>query len=87
MVTALPALQPHDAGANMVRLRTLILVRWMAIAGQIAAILVASQAYALLLRANIVFNAVRRRLNLPYWSLSAYLKRRVKNAVQYVCNY
>lgn len=33
--------------ANLVRLRTLILLRWMAIAGQIAAILVASLAYGL----------------------------------------
>ena len=24
---------------------------------------------------------------MPYWSLSSYLKRRVKNAVQYVCSY
>jgi UDP-2,3-diacylglucosamine pyrophosphatase LpxH len=53
--------------------------RWLAFLGD--------QAYAALLRANIVFNAVRRRLGLPYWSLSAYLKRRVKNAVQFVCNF
>lgn len=33
--------------ANLVRLRTLILLRWMAIAGQIAAILVANLAYGL----------------------------------------
>jgi len=24
---------------------------------------------------------------MPYWSLSAYLKERVKNAVQYVCSF
>lgn len=30
---------------------------------------------------------MRRRFKLPYWSLSAHLKRKVKNAVQYVCNY
>ncbi len=53
--------------------------RWLAFLGD--------QAYSLLLRANIVFNTVRRWLKLPYWSLSAYLKRRVKNAVQYVCKY
>lgn len=53
--------------------------RWLAFLGD--------QAYSLLLRANILFNAVRRRLKLPYWSLSAYLKRRVKNAVQFVCNF
>ena len=58
MVTALPALQSPDAGANMVRLRTLILVRWMAIAGQIAAILVASQAYGLQLPLGLCVLAV-----------------------------
>jgi two-component system sensor histidine kinase RegB len=47
MVIGTPGSQARDAGANMVRLRTLILLRWMAIAGQIAAILVASQAYGL----------------------------------------
>ncbi len=39
--------QARDAGANWVRLRTLIVLRWMAIAGQIAAILVASRVYGL----------------------------------------
>ena len=39
--------------------------RWLAFLGD--------QAYTLLLRANIVLNAVRRRLNMPYWSLSSYL--------------
>ncbi|MGB5077259.1 MAG: UDP-2,3-diacylglucosamine diphosphatase [Sphingorhabdus sp.] len=50
--------------------------RWLAFLGD--------QAYTLLLKANILVNAVRRKFNLPYWSLSSYLKRRVKNAVQYV---
>ena len=53
--------------------------RWLAFLGD--------QAYGLLLRANILFNAARRRLKMPYWSLSAHMKRRVKNAVEYVCNY
>ena len=53
--------------------------RWLALLGD--------QAYGLLLRANILFNAVRRRFKLPYWSLSAHMKRRVKNAVQYVCSF
>jgi two-component system, sensor histidine kinase RegB len=47
MATAFPGFQVVDAGANMVRQRTLILLRWMAIAGQVAAILVASQVYGL----------------------------------------
>ncbi|MEY3624165.1 MAG: hypothetical protein RLZZ407_1724 [Pseudomonadota bacterium] len=53
--------------------------RWLAFLGD--------QAYTLLLKANIVLNAIRRRLNLPYWSLSSYLKKRVKNAVQYIGQY
>ncbi len=41
-------------------------------------------AYELALMFNTVFNHVRRRLGYPYWSLSAYLKSRVKNAVQFI---
>lgn len=50
--------------------------RWLAFLGD--------SAYVALLRLNIWFNAIRRGLGLPYWSLSAYLKKRVKNAVEYV---
>lgn len=50
--------------------------KWLALLGD--------KAYSVLLRANAIVNAVRRRFKLPYWSLSAHLKRRVKNAVQYV---
>ena len=53
--------------------------KWLAFLGD--------QAYSVLLRVNQLFNRVRRRLGMPYWSLSAYLKRRVKNAVQYVCQF
>ena len=53
--------------------------RWLAFLGD--------QAYTLLLKANIILNAVRRRFNMPYWSLSSYLKMRVKNAVQYIGQY
>lgn len=58
MLTATPGFQARDAGANMVRLRTLILVRWMAIAGQVTAILVASQAYGLQLPLGLCALAV-----------------------------
>jgi len=47
MATAAPGMMAREAGANWVRLRTLILLRWMAILGQVAAILVASQLYGL----------------------------------------
>ena len=53
--------------------------RWLAFLGD--------KAYSLMMRVNIGFNAVRRRMKLPYWSLSAYLKKRVKNAVSYICSY
>jgi UDP-2,3-diacylglucosamine pyrophosphatase LpxH len=39
-------------------------------------------AYTAALAVNRWFNAVRRRLGYPYWSLSAWLKRQVKEAVK-----
>ncbi|APH55573.1 UDP-2,3-diacylglucosamine hydrolase [Granulibacter bethesdensis] len=39
-------------------------------------------AYTLALEINRWFNAVRRRMGYPYWSLSAWLKRQVKEAVK-----
>jgi UDP-2,3-diacylglucosamine pyrophosphatase LpxH len=53
--------------------------RWLAFLGD--------HAYVLLLKVNTWFNALRRRMNLPYWSLSAFLKKKVKNAVEYVSRY
>jgi UDP-2,3-diacylglucosamine pyrophosphatase LpxH len=53
--------------------------RWLAFLGDYA--------YVLLLKVNTAFNSVRRRFGLPYWSLSAYLKKKVKNAVEYVSRY
>jgi UDP-2,3-diacylglucosamine pyrophosphatase LpxH len=50
--------------------------RWLAFVGD--------NAYTALLKANIVLNKVRRRLGLPYWSLSAHMKKRVKNAVAFI---
>ena len=40
--------------------------------------------YRLLLMLNTVLNRARRRMGLGYWSLSAYLKVKVKNALQYI---
>jgi UDP-2,3-diacylglucosamine pyrophosphatase LpxH len=39
-------------------------------------------AYTAALNLNTWFNAVRRRLGMPYWSLSQWLKRQVKEAVK-----
>jgi UDP-2,3-diacylglucosamine pyrophosphatase LpxH len=50
--------------------------RWLAVLGD--------SAYNFVLWLNHHFNVWRRRLGYPYWSLSAYLKGRVKNAVEYV---
>ena len=44
-------------------------------------------AYNLALRANNVLFAVRKRMGLPYWSLSAWLKHKVKNAVEYISRF
>ena len=50
--------------------------RWLAVLGDIA--------YQAALTLNHWFNGIRRRLGYPYWSLSAYLKHKVKNAVQFI---
>jgi len=44
--------------------------------------LLGDSAYTGALVANRYFNAVRRKLGYPYWSLSAWLKRQVKEAVK-----
>ncbi|MEN2976268.1 UDP-2,3-diacylglucosamine diphosphatase [Tistrella bauzanensis] len=41
-------------------------------------------AYNLALRVNRWLNVARRQLHLPYWSLSAYLKSRVKEACDFI---
>ena len=45
------------------------------------------QAYEVALTVNAIFNRIRRFFGLPYWSLSAHLKRRVKRAVEFVSNF
>ena len=50
--------------------------KWLALFGD--------WSYMLALWANTHFNAVRRWLGMPYWSLSAYLKHKVKRAVNYI---
>lgn len=54
-------------------------VRWLAYLGDTA--------YNVALALSNQVNRVRRRLGLSYWSLSAYLKHRVKNAVEYVSRF
>ena len=50
--------------------------RWLAVTGDVG--------YDILLVLNRWFNRVRRALQLPYWSLSAYVKDRVKRAVSFI---
>lgn len=50
--------------------------RWLAFAGDLG--------YQFLLGLNPLINFVRRRFGLGYWSLSAYAKRRVKDAVNFI---
>ena len=45
------------------------------------------RAYGMTLRAADLLSAVRRRLGLPYWSLSAWAKQKVKNAVEYISRF
>jgi UDP-2,3-diacylglucosamine pyrophosphatase LpxH len=50
--------------------------RWLAVLGD--------NAYEFTLKLNRWVNSVRARIGLPYWSLSQYLKHKVKRAVSYV---
>jgi len=43
--------------------------------------------YDFILWLNGHFNRVRARFGRPYWSLSQYLKHRVKNAVSFICDF
>jgi UDP-2,3-diacylglucosamine pyrophosphatase LpxH len=53
--------------------------RWLALLGD--------QAYTMLLKLNGAINRIRRMLGKPYWSLAALLKKRVKNAVEFISNF
>ena len=53
--------------------------KWLAYLGDMA--------YELTLKINSRLNALRARLGLPYWSLSRYLKLKVKRAVSYVSDF
>ena len=50
--------------------------KWLAFLGD--------RLYTFILRLNQHFNAARARLGLPYWSLSQFLKLKVKNAVSFI---
>ncbi len=50
--------------------------RWLALLG--------NHAYDLAITLNTYFNKVRRLFGLPYWSLSRWIKLKVKNAVNFI---
>ena len=53
--------------------------RWLSVLG--------AWAYTGILRLNRHVNALRRKLGMPYWSLSAYLKHKTKRAVQFIADF
>ncbi|XZG71518.1 UDP-2,3-diacylglucosamine diphosphatase [Chitinibacteraceae bacterium HSL-7] len=53
--------------------------RWLAIVGD--------RAYGITLTLNRWFNRIRARMGLGYWSLSQYLKHKVKKAVSFVSDF
>ncbi len=53
--------------------------KWLAYLGD--------NAYEFTLRMNRHLNRLRARMGLPYWSLSAYLKHKVKKALNYVSDF
>jgi len=46
-----------------------------------------SHAYDFSIEMNRHFNKIRRAFGYPYWSLSGYLKHKVKNAVSYISSF
>jgi UDP-2,3-diacylglucosamine pyrophosphatase LpxH len=53
--------------------------KWLAFVGD--------RLYLFTLELNRWFNALRARLGFPYWSLSQFLKHKVKNAVSYITDF
>jgi UDP-2,3-diacylglucosamine pyrophosphatase LpxH len=53
--------------------------RWLALLGDYA--------YQAILKINQWLNRLRHRLGMPYWSVSAYLKLKVKNAVSFISDF
>jgi UDP-2,3-diacylglucosamine pyrophosphatase LpxH len=54
--------------------------KWLAVLGD--------HAYAFLVRVNMMLSWARRTLGIPgYWSLAGYAKRKVKKAVDFICDF
>lgn len=46
-----------------------------------------NRAYSAALKLNRYVNFIRKQLGYPYWSVAAFLKHKVKNAVKYIANF
>jgi len=57
----------------------ILCAKWLTLLGNLA--------YATALNLNTAYNRLRRLFGLDYWSLSAWLKFRVKNAVQFISRF
>lgn len=57
----------------------MLYARWLAYIGDYA--------YDFVLMLNTILGGIRRAMGLKYWSLSAFLKIKVKNAVQFISEY
>jgi UDP-2,3-diacylglucosamine pyrophosphatase LpxH len=82
--------QPHDVYTTSRGERLLIMhghefdtvtvhAKWLSVLGDVG--------YTLLLMANKPLNRARQFFGLPDWSLSAFVKRKVKNAVSYISHF
>ncbi len=82
--------KPHDVHTTATGQRLLVMhghefdsvtkhARWLAVLGDVG--------YTLLLQLNRPLNYFRNRFGLGYWSLSAYVKAKVKGAVSFISNF
>ena len=54
-------------------------VRWLAVIGGIS--------YDLVIKLNTIYNLIRRKFNLPYYSLANHIKQSVKGAINFVSDF
>jgi two-component system sensor histidine kinase RegB len=82
MVTAGITLPEGETRSNWVRLRTLIFLRWMAIAGQLAAIIVADRVYGMQLPLGLCYLAVGASIVANLFSITLFPENKRLNEVE-----
>lgn len=82
MTTAGISLSERELQGNWVRLRTLILLRWMAIVGQLAAIIVADRWYGLQLPLGLCYLAVGASIVANLFSITLFPENKRLNEVE-----